>query len=69
MAKARAQKDRDEITMAKSIFDEIVEFTEHDETPKEKRARKGGQLRATKLPAKRRSAIAKKAASARWNKQ
>jgi len=68
MAKAKPQKDRDEITIAKSVFDEIVEFTEHEETPKEKRARKGGQERAAKLPAKRRSAIAKKAAAARWKK-
>jgi len=30
------KKDRDEITVARSIFDEIVEFTEHEETPKEK---------------------------------
>ena len=41
------KKDRDEITIAKSIFDEIVEFTE--ETPIEKRARKAGHARAEKL--------------------
>jgi hypothetical protein len=68
MAKASPKKHRDEITVARSIFDEIVELTEHDETPKEKRARKGGQVRASKLPAKRRSAIAKQAAAARWRK-
>ena len=68
MAKAKARKERDEITMAKSVFDEIVQFTEHEETPKENRARKGGQGRAAKLPAKRKSAIARKAAAARWKK-
>lgn len=62
------QKDRDEITVAKSIFDEIVEFTEHEETPEEKRAKSGGKARATKLtPAKRRK-IASLAAAARWKK-
>ena len=69
MAKAKPRKERDEITIARSVFDEIVELTEHEETPKEKRARKGGQSRATKVPAKRRSDIAKKAAAARWKKQ
>jgi predicted secreted Zn-dependent protease len=49
MANVKRQKDSDEITVAKSIFDEIVEFTEHEETPKETRARKGGQVRAAKL--------------------
>ncbi len=62
------KKDRDEITVAKSIFDEIVEFTEHDEeTPKEARARKGGQARAEKLSPAKRKAIAKKAAEKRWS--
>ena len=63
------KKDRDEITVAKSIFDEIVEFTEHEETPKEKRARSGGQARAAKLSPAKRKAIAKKAADARWAKK
>jgi hypothetical protein len=62
------KKDRDEITVARSIFDEIVEFTEHEETPKEKRARFGGQARAAKLSPAKRKAIAKKAAAARWQK-
>jgi len=61
------KKDRDEITVAKSIFDEIVEFTE--ETPKEKRARKGVIARAKKLTSKERSDIAKKAAQSRWAKR
>ena len=60
-------KDKDEITLAKSIFDEIVEISE--ETPKEKRAKKGGEARAAKLTAKKRSDIAKIAASARWKKK
>ncbi len=61
------KKDRDEITVARSIFDEIVEFTE--ETPKQKRARSGGKGRAAKLTDEEKSAIAKKAAQARWQKQ
>jgi hypothetical protein len=63
-----SKKDRDEITVARSIFDEIVEITEHEETPKEKRARSGGQARAAKLSPAKRKAIAKKAADARWQK-
>lgn len=71
MAKAKAQKDRDrdEITVAKSIFDEIVEFTEHEETPREKRAKKGGNARAEKLTPEQRREIARAAASARWKKK
>lgn len=62
------KKDRDEITVARSIFDEIVEMTEHVETPKIKRARKAGRARAEKLSPETRSAIAKKAAESRWSK-
>lgn len=68
MAKPTPKKDRDEITIARSIFDEIVEFTEHEETPKEARAKKGGNARAAKLSPRKRSEIAKKAARARWSK-
>lgn len=60
------KKDRDEITVARSFFEEIVEITEHEETPKEARARKGGEARASKLTPAKRKAIAKKAAAARW---
>ncbi len=67
-AKIPARPDRDEITLAKSIFDQIVEITEHEETPKERRARSGGQARAAKLSSAKRKAIAKKAADARWVK-
>jgi hypothetical protein len=63
----RKLEPKDEITIAKSIFDEIVELSEHEETPKEKRARKGGEARAEKLTSKQRSEIAKKAAAARWS--
>lgn len=34
--KKKKQKDEDEITVAKSIFDEIVEETEKDASDKEK---------------------------------
>ena len=68
MATNTPKKDRDEITVAKSIFDEIVEITEHEETPKEARARKGGKARAKKLSSVKRSEIAQKAANARWKK-
>ena len=63
-----APKDKGEITLAKSIFDEIVEFTEHEETPYEKRPKKGGEARAAKLTPAKRKAIAKKAAEVRWEK-
>ena len=61
------KKDRDEITVAKSIFDELVEFTEHEETPNEKRARLGGEARAAKLSSEKKIEIAKKAAEKRWH--
>lgn len=66
MADPKTKKDRDEITVAKSIFDEIVEFSE--ETPKQKRARKAGRARLDKMTPEERSEIAKLAASARWKK-
>lgn len=53
------KKDRDEITVAKTIFDEIVEFSEHEETPKEKRAKLGGKARSEKLTPEQRSSSAK----------
>lgn len=69
MPKPTPKKDRDEVTVAKSIFDEIVEFTEHEETPEEARAKKGGNARAARLSPEKRKAIAKKAANARWSKE
>ena len=67
MPDKKPKQDRDEITVARSIFDEIVAATE--ETPKEKRARKAGRARAEKLTAEERSEIAKVAATARWKKK
>lgn len=66
LAKKQLKKDRDEIIVARSIFDELVEFTEHEETPKESRARKGGEVRASKLSPAERKSITKKAAAKRW---
>ncbi|HMO80120.1 MAG TPA: hypothetical protein PKD24_04950 [Pyrinomonadaceae bacterium] len=69
MAKPNPKKDRDEITVAKSIFDEIVEFSESDpekEPVAIRRARRGGEARAAKLSPAKRKAIAKKAAESRW---
>jgi hypothetical protein len=63
------QKDRDEITVAKSIFDEIVEATEREETPKEQRAKSGGKARASKLTPEERRKSASLAATARWKKK
>ncbi len=62
---------KDEIELAKSIFDEIVEETESEDwnKPKSEKAQKGGQARADKLTPVQRSEIAKKAAAVRWNKE
>ncbi len=66
MKKPKARMD--EIELAKSIFDEIIEETESDnwDTTKKASAQKGGKVRAAKLTAAERSAIAKKAAEKRW---
>ncbi len=58
----------DEVELAKSIFDEIVEETESEDwnKPKSATAQKGGKIRAAKLTPAERSAIAKKAAQRRW---
>lgn len=69
MPKTPTKTDRDEITVAKSIFDEFVEFSEHEETSLEKRAREGGKARASKLSEEVRKTIAKKAAQTRWRKE
>lgn len=69
MAQTKSKTDRDEITLARSIFDEIVEESEHEETPKESRAKKGGDARAEKLTPDQRREIARVAASARWKKK
>lgn len=64
-------KRKDEIELAKSIFDEIVEETESEDfnKPVKESARKGGKVRAAKLTPAERSAIARKAAQSRWQKQ
>lgn len=62
------QNDRDEITVAKSIYDEIVEATESEDQPKLIRAKKGGKGRATSLTPEKRRDIARIAANARWKK-
>lgn len=61
----------DEIELAKSVFDEIVEETESEDwnKPKKGNAQKGGETRAAKLTPEQRSEIAKKAAQTRWNKE
>lgn len=69
MAQTNSKTDRDEITLARSIFDEIVEESEHEETPKEARAKKGGKARAEKLTPEQRREIARIAASVRWKKK
>jgi len=58
----------DEVELAKSIFDEIVEETESEDwnKPVNAAAQKGGKVRAAKLTPAERSAIAKKAAQSRW---
>ena len=62
---------KDVIKLAKSVFDEIVEETESEDwnKPVNKVAQKGGKARAAKLTPAERTAIAKKAAQARWNKE
>ena len=63
-------KRKDEIEIAKSIFDEIVEETESEDwnKPVNEIAQKGGKARAAKLSDLQKSAIAKKAAEIRWQK-
>lgn len=58
----------DEIELAKSIFDEIVEETESEDfnKPVNPVAKKGGEARAAKLSDKRKKEIATEAAKARW---
>lgn len=61
-------KRKDEIELAKSIFDEIIEETESEDwnKPIKENAQKGGKARAAKLTAFGRSEIARKAAQSRW---
>jgi len=63
-------KKKDENELAKSLIDDIIAETESEDwnKPVNKTAQKGGKTRAAKLTPAERSAIAKKAADARWNK-
>jgi hypothetical protein len=74
MPDKRPPKDANEL--AKYILDVTTGESEKIEPPKKNPhaqalsklgASKGGQARAAKLSAKKKSAIAKKAAKARWN--
>ena len=70
MAK-KPQRPRDLNQLAKRIVDLTTgEASEEEPEPtfEEERAARGGQARAEKLSAEERSAIAKKAAKARWSK-
>jgi hypothetical protein len=78
MPKRPIKRTRDENVFAKSVVDSILEELEAEPQPaKDPRAvqrgqqggSKGGKARAQKLSTKERSAIAKKAAKARWNKK
>jgi hypothetical protein len=74
----RQPRSSDEVVIAKSIFDEIIDETESDNfakskfestaTARQKSGEKGGKARANKLTPKRRKEIAKKAAASRWKK-
>jgi hypothetical protein len=70
---AKPKRPRDPNQLAKLIVDIATGESQEDgpqESPKAKAGRlggiKGGKARAAKLPAKRRKAIAKKAAATRW---
>jgi hypothetical protein len=79
-SKKQSQKRiTDESQFAKAVIDLIIEETESEPQPAKEKdplavqrgqqgGSKGGKARAQKLSAKERSAIAKKAAKARWNK-
>ena len=73
---------KDANQLAKSIIDEIIEETESEDWDKEKPQKNpaavalgrlggkvGGKARAAKLTPAKRSAIAKKAAQKRWEKE
>jgi len=69
MAK-RPQRPRDLNQLAKRIVDLTTGQVEDDPGPsfEEERAAKGGAARAQRLTPEERSAIAKKAARARWDR-
>jgi hypothetical protein len=62
-------RKKDENQLAKSVIDDIIDWSESDnfiETESQKIARQGGKARAAKLTPEKRSEIAKKAAQSRW---
>ena len=60
-------RPRDLARLAKLVADIATgQAQDEEQTPTQKRAAKGGAARAKKLPAKKRAAIAKKAARKRW---
>lgn len=73
----RSSKNEDEVQAAVRIMETIAEKSEREPVPADVSAAaaalgrrgglKGGPARAAKLSAKKRSEIAKKAASARWS--
>ncbi len=63
-------KRKDENELAKSLIDDLIDWTESDDfeiTERQKIASEGGKARAANLTAEERTAIAKKAAKSRWN--
>lgn len=79
MPKLPIKRTRDENVLAKSTVDSILAELEEEPKPIKKKdplavqrgqqgGSKGGNARAQKLSAKERSAIAEKAAKARWSK-
>jgi hypothetical protein len=77
--KKKRRRITDENQFAKAILDLIIDESEAEPTPAREKdpcavergqrgGVKGGKARAKKLSAEERSAIARKAAKARWNK-
>jgi len=68
---SRASKRKDFTQIAKVVFDAAIgegPKPVDPDTPTKSGASKGGQARAKKLPAQKRSEIAKKAAKKRWGR-
>lgn len=75
-------RSTDENVLAKSVIDDIIDFTESEDFIKPEKEKnpaavalgrlgglKGGKARAAKLTAEERTKIAKKAAITRWSKE
>lgn len=73
MKKGPAKRPRDTNELAKRIADIATGEVSDEETPKQARARKGGEkggpARAEALTPEERKRIAEKAARARWEKE